>query len=338
MTDLDFIVAPVEQVFRVRRRLENNPALWMAGGIGLLAFAVVGFAVSVFSNIDMVTRQVMTTMPVVAGIGCIAAARSMKSTPEEVGVGPDGLRLVEGTGGRTYGWNEVGWCKVDSTPMGGRKVLTVFDTAGKPLLRLSDSIDGFHDMVAMVQGYIAAKPDATATRIQTSKARRQAALLVGGGALFLAVAIAVAIITAGDIRAERLLKTSAVPGRGTIVRRFLAPNGVTPRLEYEVRTPDGKAGTRNAEVERDYWDSLANARTVSVVYVPGEPGISRLATGEVAERDSFANPVIGYGLPAVVGLMALGFISVGVMGLRGWDIDMDSKTGRVSIKRFGEGR
>ena len=39
-------------------------------------------------------------------------------------------------------------------------------------------------------------------------------------------------------RAQRLLSEAAVPGDAEIVRRFLAPNGVTARLEYLVTATD----------------------------------------------------------------------------------------------------
>ena len=40
----------------------------------------------------------------------------------------------------------------------------------------------------------------------------------------------------------------------------------------------------------------------------------------------------------MVAVMSLFFLVVSVLMWRGLDIDMDSKTGRVSIKRFGTGR
>ncbi len=39
-----------------------------------------------------------------------------------------------------------------------------------------------------------------------------------------------------------------------------------------------------------------------------------------------------------VGLIALLFLAAGLMQWAGWDIDLDSKTGKVSVKRFGARR
>jgi hypothetical protein len=104
-----------------------------------------------------------------------------------------------------------------------------------------------------------------------------------------------------------------------------------------VKTPAGGAPLRNAEVKRDYWDSLEGASTVPIITVPGEPDISRLAEGEVQDNDFLKQPLGAYSLAGLGGLVSLLLLGVGLMQLSGWDIDLDSKTGKVSIKRFGTG-
>ena len=78
---------------------------------------------------------------------------------------------------------------------------------------------------------------------------------------------------------------------------------------------------------------LANVQTVPVVYVPDDPGISRLAFGEEEERDPFKQLGIGYGLPAVAAVVGLFILASAPFLWRGWDIKMDSKSGRISIRR-----
>jgi hypothetical protein len=145
-------------------------------------------------------------------------------------------------------------------------------------------------------------------------------------------------MTHEDQRAARLLAEAAVPGEADVVDRRLAPNGHTCRLEYCITTPEGLSGTRNAEVTRPYWDSLEGVKKVPVLYVPSEPAISRLAEGEVVEKSMMEQPLMAYGLCALMVCICL-FLLVGA-GLQwnGWDIDLDSKTGKISIKRFGTGR
>lgn len=55
-------------------------------------------------------------------------------------------------------------------------------------------------------------------------------------------------------------------------------------------------------------------------------------------KDSFENPVIGYGLLTVVAAMSVVFLAGAVLCGGGWSIDLDSKAGKISIRRFGEGR
>ncbi len=157
--------------------------------------------------------------------------------------------------------------------------------------------------------------------------------------MLLAASAAIAWMTHSEQQAERLLAEQGVPAEGEIVRRFLAPNGVTPRLEYRVRTPAGDAPVRNAEVTRSYWDSLAGQTTVPIRAVPGQPSISRLAEGEApAEQDFFKTPLGGFGLAAAGGLMSLFIFSLGILQLCGWDLDLDSKSGKLAVKRFGAGQ
>ncbi len=143
----------------------------------------------------------------------------------------------------------------------------------------------------------------------------------------------------GALTAARSLASTpqqvAVPGEARIERRFLAPNGVTPRLEYRITTADGLTATRNAEVTRDDWDRLEEASNVPVVYVADEPAISRLTEGEPESKDLMDRPAVMYGLSIAGGLLCLLLLVAAALQWRGWDIDLDSKTGKVSIKRFG---
>jgi hypothetical protein len=55
-------------------------------------------------------------------------------------------------------------------------------------------------------------------------------------------------------------------------------------------------------------------------------------------RDAAKQPAVIYVLAAVLSLMGLLFLFGGMLNWRGWDIDLDSKTRKFSIKRFGTGR
>jgi hypothetical protein len=329
---------PKELIFPIRRTAAAGAVLWLAGGLGALGLAMVGLVVAEVAHVNPISLQLMTTLPTLLGIGALVAAWTTSRTPRAVGVGPEGVRIETRRGSHLYGWDRVGWSTVQPGTLNGRRVLRLYDTAGRPLATLSDALEDFDGLVEAIAAGVAARGDQTADRVRASRSKRSALFLAGTGVVFLAVAGAVAWMTYRERRAEQLLAASAVPGEAEIEQRFLAPNGVTPRLVYRVTTPDGRTATRNAEVERPVWDALAGARTVPVLYVLDEPAISCLASGEARDRDPFKEPLIGYGLPVTVALLSLFFLAMAILMWLGWDIDLDSKTGRFSIKRFGTGR
>jgi hypothetical protein len=337
MPDDDLILDPDERVFSVGGKAGRNALLWLVGGIAALVAAIVGFLVAVFSRVDQLSLHMMSTLPAILGFGALASAWMTARTARGVAVGPDGLRVIGRRDERRFAWSEIGWANVQPGPVNQRRQLKIYDTQGRLLARFSDAIEDFEAMADMVKANIAAKQDNTAGRIQASKARRTAIYMTLGGTVFLALAGFLAWETHREARAQRLLAETGIAGIAEIEDRFLAPNGVTPRLVYRITTADGRTASRNAEVERGVWDQLEGAKRVAVVYVPDEPAISRLAFGEAERRDFLKTPVGGYGLAGLVAAMSLFFIGAAILMFRGWDIDFDSKTRRISIKRLGSG-
>ena len=107
-------------------------------------------------------------------------------------------------------------------------------------------------------------------------------------------------------------------------------------MEYRVIGAGGPAGTRNVEVEPAYWDRLEGVKTVPVIYVPAEPGISRLASGQVRENDFTKTPTGGFGLAALGGLLALFLLGASPFIWNGWDFSQDTKTRKWLLKRYGK--
>jgi hypothetical protein len=338
MTEIEISHDQAEYLFLRRESAAMNSVWWLLGGLGLLGLATVGFVVALVTRIDQLSMHAMTTLPMLGGLALIATAWSLARTPRQVAVGPDGLCIEGRRGSRRYAWSEIGWTNVTTGALHYRRQLLVYDTGGKTIAKLSEAFDEFDTMVELVAQRIADKKDDTSEQIRARKSKRSAVFCGAVGILMLVVAGFVAWMTYREQRAARLLEEVGIPGVAEIERRFLAPNGITPRLEYRVRTPDGRSATRNAEVVRSYWDSLEGATTVPVTYVPNEPEISKLQIGEPEERDPTKKPLIGYGLSALVSVICLVVLAAAILQWYGWDIDLDSKTGKVSIKRFGTGR
>jgi len=326
-----------ERVYRPPHSTQGAVAAWTVGGVLLLAVAVVGFAAAAFTRMDRFVGQAIAQIPLMLALGAFASARMAAGSPSEVGVGPGGLRVVRRGACRTYAWNEIGWCLFDLAPLNSRKRLQIFDLQGRPLVTIGDDVEDLEALADAVTARVGAAESGAGERIRLTKARRSAITVGLGGTAFLALSITVALITRAELQSARLLETSAVPGQGVIVRRFVAPNRVTRRVEYRI-TSEGRSANHNVQVEPDYWQQLAGAATVPALYVPGRPDISRLVRGQVKERKGYDTPIIGYGMPAVLGLISLMFIFAAVLQWQGRDLDMDSKTGKISIKAYGTGR
>ena len=202
----------------------------------------VGVPAALVGDVGMFAMQTMSTLPILGGLASIAGARSMAGTPTEVAVGPRGVRVVDGKGEREFAWDEIGWASVGSTGMSQKRELVIFDPGGKAVAKVGDAIDEFDALAAAVTGRVAQKADGTADQIRTSKARKTA-WLAGALGVFMWVAAGFLGWNAYlDQRAERLWPAPPCPA-GCGPAALPAPNGVTPRLEYEVKGAGGRTAT-----------------------------------------------------------------------------------------------
>jgi hypothetical protein len=327
----------IEAIFVPGKSEHVYAALSLVGGILAFGVAAIGFAVSLALRVNQLSMQFMTTLPALSAFWAFAAAWSFARTPREVGVGPDGVRICRGGDSRLYPWDDIGWAMTSVTAF-GRRLLKLYDARGKMFAKLSSALADFDLLVELIDKRIATKGGDAAGRLQLAKAKRTAVTTGLAGIGFLGVACAMGWMTHEKTRGAQLLEKTGVPGEALIEQRFLAPNGVTPRLVYRVTTPDGRSGTHNAEVQRSLWNELEDAKTVSVIYVPEDPSISRLAFGEVKQDDPADQPLIDYAASAILAVMSLFFLAMSALYWRGWGLDLDSKTGRFSIKRYGSGR
>lgn len=325
------VVSDDELVFSRGHAGSGGVWLIVAGAAGLV-LAAVGFVVAVRGRVDTLALHSMTTFPTLLSIGALTAGWRMLKTPSRVASGRDGLTVETRQGARLLRWDEVGCAAVETAGTSHRRCLNLTDVDGKSLLKLDQSFDRFDEMAAAISRRVEAKGDGTSLRIFQKKARRQGALAFTLGLFLTSACVFVAWDTHASQRAARLLKEKGQPGEAEVVRRFVAPNGVTKRLEYRV----AGAGVTNVEVETALWNGLEGVRTVPVIYVPGEPGISRLAFGEIREEDFIKTPAGGYGLAAVGGALALFLLVASPFMWDGWDLALDSKTRQWSLKRHGK--
>jgi hypothetical protein len=322
------------QLFFRRSNVETQGVLLIVGGCVALCFAVVGFAVALISRVNSFSLQAMTTLPTLLGLGALSAGIAALRGPSQISVDAEGIVIVERQRNRRILWREIGLASASEAPLNQRRQITLYDTNGKSLLTIADNFSDFERFVELVRQNVNERERSVSEPLRLRKARR-AALGFAAFGIFLAVAAGfIAFETYSTARAKQLLATSGVEGEGTILRHFLAPNGVTCRLEYEVTGQNGQTAQRNAEVEPEYWDELEGATTVPIRYIPAEPKISELLAGEVPSQNDFG-PVGGYGLSAAAGCMTLFIFAVSVMYWHGWDYGTDPTTGKLGFRRVG---
>lgn len=284
--------------------------LLFAGAAGLLLVSIGGFVISLRLPHDPFRQNVMTTLPMIGAITCLTAALALRRSPREVRVTAGGVTVAD-AGGRT---RELPWeriavaAKVDRS-MGTGKALKLYDGDGKVLANLSDELTGFDFLVDDLQRQLAARPHARATAVETRRLRKQAAFLIFGGVCAIALGAATGWMAYRDATAERLLRDSTVPGEAIVVRKFVAPNGRTHRIEYRVTGANGQPPLENVQVNTLFWVGLTEGNHVPVHYVPADPGISRLAIGQVDEKEM--SPGTEGLMSALVGAMGVFFLSVG---------------------------
>ena len=326
-----------EQVFQLAATSGRGSLLWLVAGIGLLVAGVVGFVVAAMTRVDQLTLHLVSTMPCILGIGALSTAWATARSAHAVSVDSRGLAITYRQAAQRFGWDEIGWAATQPLVMNSaRRQMKVYGTDGRLVAKLSDAIENFDVMAALIESRIAVKEDGTADRLLLKKARRMAVLTFLGGIAFTGLTIAFVWMVREEGRTQRLLQEQGVPGVARIEERRLAPNGITPRLIYQVTGANGETATRNAEVFRDFWDALEGEKTVDVVYVPSEPAISRLLIGEPEDNDMFKRPPAGYVLAGLGAVIALFFFGTSMLSWKGLDIGFDKNIGRFVLKRFGE--
>jgi hypothetical protein len=312
--------------------------LWVIAGIGLVVISVLGFVMTVIGQLGQFQLQVMSTLPMIGAVASFAKAWTMRQLPTQVSVGARGITLDRRGTRELHPWEQIGWASIDKSPVGQVRRLNIFDDRGGKIAAIADSFPEFDDVAESVKAEVARRYGENSEAIRMRKARRSAVIITAISAVLLLVVFANIWLAYDKQRTNELLQTSSVRGEAKVLRRFIAPNGITRRLEYEVTGENQQTGSRNAEVTPQFWDAMNGVEKVPVMYVPAEPGISRLVEGEVVSTDMSDNPKAMYALSGVLGLLCLLFLAAAVLQWKGWDLDFDSKTRKFSFKPFGTGK
>lgn len=322
---------PGNQVFENPNPRAGNPTWLFLGGMGLIVLAIAGFIAAIVAPRGQMSLHLTTTLPVLFAVGLLARGFSLRNLPRRIVIGPDGLEITSRRSTKRYSWSEIGSAATANVLNSHKSCLCITDTAGKTIIRVDESFPDYPRLVKLAESYLDAKPDDTSIRIMSRKAKRTALICFVAGCFLGFAAVFIAWETHEEQRANELLAVKGVPGEGEIVRRFVAPNGVTKRLEFRI----AGSKVKNVEVEPMFWEQLEHAKTVQVIYVPEEPDVSRLEFGEVKDDDFTKTPRGGYLLSGLGGLMAFFMLGFSPLAWMGYDLAFDDKQRIWKLKRHG---
>jgi hypothetical protein len=310
---------------------------YFCGGVALLGLAAFGFYTATRANSNMLQLQLMCNLPVLLAIGCFSAAYLARRSPNEVVLFDDRVEIRRANDTRSLPLADLSMATLVPVVFAGRRKLKLFDRTGRCVAVVPDSIDGFDELATLLQADLQQREDDQASFVRMRKSRRQAVLLVAVGLVFAGLITTLALVDRAEARDAKLLEEQGRPTDASILRQFTAPNGITKRIEYRVTDASGRTADHNVEVQPMMWNLMAASKTVPVVAVPGRPDVARLAIGEI-KSDAGLPPRFKVLLYIAGGVMCVFFFVGAVLNWRGIDIDLDSRTGKISVKRFGTGR
>lgn len=318
----------------VRTAAGYAPVL-LALGLLCLAAAAAGFFIALKTSVDPLHLQLMTTLPVLAGLALIGRAWLGRNRPVAVTLDDTGVTVLSHDGERTYAWDDIAWNAEGAEPITNVKRCRLYGTDGRVLTSLPAVVDGFDRMVVLINRRIKSRPNAAAEPVRRKRLRRQAVLLLLMGTAFSGALVFMAYQAVEDARHARLLRTSAVEGTATVQRKFVAPDGQTKRIEYRVdaKRPDGTPpDTVNVELEPFLWHTIVEHAKLAVQYVPADPDVSHLVFGQ---RDTGPDLSTGGTVAVLVagGVLAVLFLIMGVLNAFGVDLVIDSETKRLRVAR-----
>lgn len=284
-----------------------------------------GLVLAILSDTGMIQMQLMTTVPILAGISCFYTAWSKGRSPSRITIDKEALTLETKGESRRLTWEQVGWADKQSAPMSAQPHLVVYAPDGKTITKIINDFPGFDQLVELLTARIERKTDGVAAEVQKKTFRKQGLLLCCLGPFFILIAAANVWIAWDEQRTDHLFATQAVMGEATVLRHFVAPDGRTKRMKYRVTTPEGLTGEHNVEVDPTLWQMTKGFDTVQVLYVPSEPSISKLLFGEIEDPVMDMNPRVMYWASGAMALLGLIAVVIGAMNLKGIDIEKQIK-------------
>jgi len=323
----------VSRVYTVSPGLTSKPWIFFAGAIALVALAACGFLLALRVRTGPLQLHLTTTLPMIFAVGLFLTGYRFARAPKQVVVGDDGLRIQTSKSENQLSWSDIAWADVQSQAMTNRKLLAIYGNNGKVLLKLPSNLNPFEELAATIKARLTDQPSPHANAVRWRKARRTATALLVGTVMALAGSVWMTWLAYDQRQTEQLMQTHGIDAEGIVVRKFVAPDGRTHRIEYRVAGAGEKAMLHNVEIDKQLWTMLQAGARLPVKTVSGHPEIAKLRAGEI--QDDSLNPSMTLQVVLSVGLflMAMLFLVGAILGFKGIDIATDPATGKLRISR-----
>jgi hypothetical protein len=291
-------------------------AYWQLAGAGALAlFGIANFFVALRVNVSMLNLQLTCTGPIVVAVFLLSSGIRALRMAVVVRITPQALEIVRRSGAMiVLPWQRIVLVNTGSPAMTAKKHLTLYDSGGKVLARLSEDFQDFPAMEAAIRARQSESPQQT--EVKRGQSRRKGVFFMVFGVIFTALGVGNVLIALHDRSDRELFEQRGRSTTATVVRQFIAPDGRTHRVEFRVDNA-ANAPAVNIEVNEILWMGMTPGRHIAVVAVPDHPDIAHLPTGEI--EDNFA-PSFAIMLPlslAII-LFAIGIFVLGVLVIRGF--------------------
>lgn len=289
-------------------------ATWLfVAAAALVVMTLVNFVVALRLPSNALRLHATTTLPMIGAVSCLGAALAARRSPREVRLTPAGVSVTYVNRAIELPWDRIALAAKADSGIGGGKALKLYDRDGRVLASLSDNLLGFDGLAHALEARLAALPHARTATVAATRSRKQAVFLALGGAVALALAGANGWMAYDDARAARLFREAAVPGEAAVVRKFVAPDGRTHRIEYRIADV-ADAPLENVEFDPLLWTAIGEGQRLPARYVAAEPGISRLEIGQI--EDDPVSPTMQGALSAFIALLGLAALVASVVEWR----------------------
>jgi hypothetical protein len=311
----------------------NNPWPYFILGTLAVLVAIGGFLLALRVPNGMMTVHALSTVPMIGAVALLANGIRLLRSPREVVFGIPGLAVRSHRGDKLYAWDQIAWADTEQQLFSSGKALMIYGNDGKVLTKLPAGLERFDDLVSKVKARLTEQPSPHASAVRWRKSRRQAKLFLVMTILALAMSVFLAWVSYDEHRSRTLMRTQGVEGEGVVVRKFIAPDGRTNRIEFRVADAGENAKLHNVEIGRGLWNDLKTGERLPIKTVPGHPEIAKLQSGEVPSEVEPA--------PAMTALLAAAmfagfvFFLVGaVLGFKGINIGFDPAKAKFKIERL----